>query len=83
MIAAYNKYVSSSGNYSRAGCQSQKPPPKSGGGLSSILSSFLPFDLDAGDIMLLLLLFFLYSESKDEDFLIILVVVAISIFKGI
>jgi hypothetical protein len=86
VIAAYNKYVSNTGNYYRAGTgagnHTQKPPPNSGGGLKNILSPLLPFDIDAGDIMLLLLLLFLYNQSKDEEFLIILIVVALSIFKG-
>ncbi len=57
------------------------PPPKRPPGPEGLLSSILPGNLDAGDILLFLILFFLYSESGDEDFLIILAVVAFSILK--
>ena len=59
----------------------KRPPAEKADGLTGFFHSFLPAELDAGDILLLLILLFLYIESKDEEFLIILLVVGMSIFK--
>lgn len=89
----FNKYADRTESYTRVDFGPQTsgrmharpthPPQRAAapGGIDALLSSFLPRDVDSGDILLLLLFWFLYQESHDEEFLIILIVVAISVFK--
>jgi len=58
----------------------KRPSGNISGGLERVLSSALPGDMDAGDLLLIAVLFLLYVESRDEDFLIILGALIVTFF---